>query len=556
MTPRRLFFVFNILAILSLLVQGGNIQIGQASSPVFISGIFTTVWGDGPQRSGESRIKYFLYSTKYGNIQLIIDEGLLTSKGGSVELNQKTITVQGSWQEVGKSLLVQALTLTEGGVKSLEGIYGSQPWASILCKFADVPAEPNNLEYFQEMYSPDYPGLDHYWQQQSYELVNLEESGAFGWYVLPHPRNYYLPGGNLDWWKAAEECTSAADAYVDFSSYVGINLMFNADLDCCAWGGGWSACLDDVCQVWRMTWEPPWGYQNIGVIAHETGHGFGLPHSLGNCQLGYDNRWDVMSSLWENNPPDPIYGTMGQHTISYHKELDGWIASEEIYTATPGTIKTIMLERIAMPQTENYLGSRILINGLENYFYTLEARQKAYDPISYDKFLPGSAVIIHEVEVTRPEPAILINPNGNCETSDEGAMWKPGEVFVDIPHGVSVSIDSATETGYVVTINNRFTRMEGVAIDSIESGSVGESIPFTATVSPNDATTPITYTWEATGFTPLVHVGDTMDEIDFTWDEVGTQAITVTAYNDGGSVVDTWSIMFYFKMYMPIGLRD
>ena len=88
------------------------------------------------------------------------------------------------------------------------------------------------------MYSLDYPGLDHYWQQQSYDLVNLEGSGAFGWYVLPHPRNYYLPGGNLDWWKAAEECTAAADAYVDFSAYVGINLMFNEDLDCCAWGGG------------------------------------------------------------------------------------------------------------------------------------------------------------------------------------------------------------------------------------------------------------------------------------------------------------------------------
>ena len=84
MTPRRLFFVFNILAILSLLLQGGNIQIGQASSPVLMSGIFTTVWGDGIQESGESRITYFLYSTKYGNIQLIIDESLLTSKGGSV----------------------------------------------------------------------------------------------------------------------------------------------------------------------------------------------------------------------------------------------------------------------------------------------------------------------------------------------------------------------------------------------------------------------------------------------------------------------------------------
>ena len=90
--------------------------------------------------------------------------------------------------------------------------------------------------------------------------------------------------------------------------------MFNDLLDCCAWGGGWYACLDGLCQTWRTTWEPPWGYQNIGVIAHETGHGFGLPHSLGNCQQGYDNRWDVLSDVWSNStdPNIPQYGMWEQ----------------------------------------------------------------------------------------------------------------------------------------------------------------------------------------------------------------------------------------------------
>ena len=84
--------------------------------------------------------------------------------------------------------------------------------------------------------------------------------------------------------------------------------------------------------------------------------------------------------------------------------------------------------------------------------------------------------------------------------------------------------------------------MEDVEITGIEQGYIGESIPFTATISPVDATTPITYTWEATGLPPVQHVGDGTDTIEFAWDEIGTKIITVTAANAGGILVDTHTI--------------
>ena len=547
MLPRRLFFVFNIIAVLSLLVQGGDYHIGRASSPFIYEGIFITLWGDGSESAGEEKIAYYLSTNQNGTIQLIIDDELLTSMGGPVTHNRQEMLVTGVWLNEGKTLQVQSMTLAEGKPVSPQGIFGPQPWVSILCKFSDIPAEPNDLEYFQEMYSSSYPGLDHFWRQNSYDLANLEGSGAFGWYVLPHERAYYLPGGNFDWWTAAADCTAAADPYVDFTPYIGINLMFNDLLDCCAWGGGWYACLDGLCQTWRMTWEPPWGYQNIGVIAHETGHGFGLPHSLGNCQQGYDNRWDVLSDVWSNGS-DPIWGTMGQHTISYHKEMLEWLTPHQVLTVNTGTLNTITLERLALPHSENYLGARILINDLSNNFYTLEVRQPTENPIDYDKWLPGFAVIIHDIETSRPEPAIVIDRDGNCNTGDAGAMYTPGEVFTDIPNGITVSIDSATETGYVVTINNRFIFMEGVDIAGATQGYIGESVPLTATVGPVEATTPITYTWEATGFPPAVHEGTTVDPIEFTWEEAGTKAITVTASNEGGVVSDTHLIEMVSKV--------
>ena len=68
---------------------------------------------------------------------------------------------------------------------------------------------------------------------------------------------------------------------VYFPSFVGINLMFNDDLDGFAWGGSFTLLRDGVTRTYRMTWVPPWGYENQGPIAHEMGHGFGLPHSSG-----------------------------------------------------------------------------------------------------------------------------------------------------------------------------------------------------------------------------------------------------------------------------------
>ena len=538
MLLRRLFFAVTIVAVLSLVMQGSGTTIGRGAAEAILEGRFSILWGDGSQGTGETRTEYFL-TTRLGEmVSLVVSDEMLGAAGGALALNRQNVVLQGAWLDGGKTLQVQAISLANAAASSPKGVYGPQPWVSILCKFADVPAEPKDKPYFVGMYSAQYPGLDNFWRQNSYDLANLEGSGVGGWFVLPHIREYYLPGGNLDWGTAAADCTGVAEPYVDFTPYVGINLMFNADLDCCAWGGSWYGCLDGVCKVWRMTWEPPWGYENIGVIAHETGHGFGLPHSEGPCHGTYDNRWDVMSDVWSNGA-DPVYGTMGQHTISYHKELDGWLTSEQVFTATVGTLASITLEKLALPQTNNYLGAVIPIDGAAEHFYTLEVRKPTLDPLDYDKWLPGFAVIIHEVTEGAEEPAVVVDQDGGCDTGDAGAMFTPGEVFTDAEHGIRVAIDFATASGYVVTINNRFVVMQEVEITGAGQGNAGESIPFTATVSPANATIPITYTWEATGYPPVEHEGGIEDSIDFTWDAVGTKAITVTASNAGGNLVDT-----------------
>ena len=94
------------------------------------------------------------------------------------------------------------------------------------------------------MYSSTSPGLNHYWREQSYNQANVSGSAGYGWYTLPYTRSHYVYDSNadgrveLDFNRSANDCTAGLpDADVYFRTFVGINLMFNSDLDGYAWGG-------------------------------------------------------------------------------------------------------------------------------------------------------------------------------------------------------------------------------------------------------------------------------------------------------------------------------
>jgi hypothetical protein len=85
---------------------------------------------------------------------------------------------------------------------------------------------------------------------------------------FPQPGSYYVYDGNgdgsedLDFARAVDDCTAAADPDVFFPNFVGINLMFNQNLDCCAWGGSSTVTADGQTRFYSVTWLPPWGYDN------------------------------------------------------------------------------------------------------------------------------------------------------------------------------------------------------------------------------------------------------------------------------------------------------
>lgn len=432
----------------------------QISAKLSLSGWFTIIWGDKERLAEAATVVYLLTNKQGQTVQLLIDENLPLPSEGIVALNQQWVTVEGQWStaplqnQESPRFVVQALELDQAKSKSKErssaSLTGSQPWLSILCKFADVVGTPKALSYFQNMYGSSYPGLDHYWREQSYHKINLTGSMAVGWYTLPYPRSYYISSTGANLALLFDHCTAAADAAVYFPNYVGVNLMFNAELDGSAWGGSYYTTLDGLSQLWYTTWEPPWGYSNLTVMAHEMGHGFGLPHS-GVDGHEYDNSWDIMSEGWDYCAlqSDPTYGCLGQHTIAYHKDKLGWIPATQKYRATGGQL-TLTLEQLALPQSGNYKMVQIPIEGSTTHFYTVEARRR----VGYDTKLPGQAIIIHEVKTTRTVPADVLDPGGPINAGELGAMWTAGEIFTDGARGISISVDAATASGFVVTITS------------------------------------------------------------------------------------------------------
>lgn len=454
--------------------------IDQVSS---LSGWFSIIWGD--SQDGKSSMIYTLTDVKGQRTLLHLDERTVKKLGGVLRFNRQYVTVRGTFATHSHTGTTSGLTESPSAVfhvisialvqppgseapitnrltpdlPLLAAVSGSNPWVTIMCKFSDITDEPNDRAYFVGMYGDTRPGLNHYWKELSFDTADITGSTVgTDWYDLPHPESHYNPTDTpkgTDLGLLAADCIAAADADIDFSLYTGINMMFNSDFDNgWAWGGSATMTLDGETRIWSLTWEPPWSYANISVIAHEMGHGFGLPHSTAidrDPDHVYDNAWDVMS--WDRYncaaATDPTYGCMAQHTISYHKDLLGWIpGTRKMTVPDPVSVTTLILEDLAAPASANYQMAIIPIGGSTTNFYTVEARRFT----GYDSKLPDEGVIIHNVDTTEGIPALLIP--GGLSSTDPGARWTEGETFTDETNKIVVMVNSATATGFEVTILN------------------------------------------------------------------------------------------------------
>jgi M6 family metalloprotease-like protein len=466
-------------ALMAPLDPNGSVAQAQTEDPErarmeTLSGTFHILWGDPhPDSGGNAKTETVLVDDQGRQTKLSLEEGQTKPLGGPLALNGKRVKVQGTrntginvpgTEQTDDRVRVVSIQFEqpEDAAKAAAGILEpavsqSKPVVSILCRFADSPdVTPHEKPWFEPLMGTSEPGMDHYWRETSYDNINLTGSKVVGWYNLPEPHSYYIPSGQIDWSRLANDCTAAADADVFFPNYGNINLFFNENLDCCAYGGSHTLFRDGQTKTYGMTWMPPWGYQNQSVMEHEMGHSYGLPHSSGPYNATYDSSWDPMSNAWSGSyctPADANYGCTGAHTISFHKNLLGWIPPERKYMATGGPNQNITIERLGEPNSNgDYLMAQIPIGNSPTQFYTVEARRF----IGYDNKVPGEAVIIHKVDTTtsdRNARVVDSNNDNNNSPNDQSAMWLPGETFTDSASDISVAVTEQTASGYKISID-------------------------------------------------------------------------------------------------------
>jgi len=512
------------LAAVTLTLGLGTALDARAHSGSIVDGVFLERNGDRNPDEGEIQraIKSHVIHADDGH-QVPVDlSQVALPVGGFQALKNRRVrvtadpSVQADSLPQGSKFPAKTIQVLDSGAQGdTFPLTGNRKYVSLLCKYSDDAREPSAPSFFTTQLGNVYPGFDHYFNEASYGQASITGSTATSvWVTLPHTQAFYFPPGTSEdgsyLHQMAQDCVTAAESIINFTNFVGVNMMYNGQVDdCCAWGGSDVLTLEGVSRLVSVTWMPYWGYvspgstfgwRNHGVLGHELSHSFNSPHSDDPSGYQYGNYWDVVSR--PGGPcvvSDATYGCLSQHQVADNKFAMGFIPGARIATvAAGGVTATYNIERMAQPPLAGgtYQALKITTGDAHKY-YTVESRLR----VGYDQNLPGDGVLIHEVIDNRPhypaptfdhpgDPALLLRPDGvtspfaGAGLGAIGAKWSPGDAYINVGDNLKITVmafDAVTGTAQVKvepsSAPGEFTF--GQASYTVTEGGPALSIPVT-----------------------------------------------------------------------------
>ncbi len=444
------------LFLIGLIVIVASITVGAQEGVTYIEGQITILHRDPAPGSGGT----------YQVITSVVDENgqrtELDVPAGMDVQNLSRVRVHGTFMPAPQNgnpvFSVHSIEPLSSPLES-PNIVGTLQYVTVLCRFSDsTGAPPKPISYFDGLMNNTNPGVQHFWNQVSLGQLNVVSTTIGQWVTMSNPMSTYDMSGKDSTAKhhqMAQDCINAADPLFDFSPYDGLNMIFDRQYAKFALGGNGLFTIEGARKFIRITWNPPFSYNNVSVIAHEVGHTLGLRHSAGNSKdadYPYDSLWDVMSGGGNKSRViNPTYGRVGPNTIAYHMDKLNWIDNRRVIIST-GQAQTVTLERMNQPVlATNPLMAKIPIKSSSKNFYTVEVRFKNS---GYDVAIPETGVIIHRVDTTKKVPARVIDNDGNTNVNDAGAIWLPGEIFTDATNGISIQVNRQGTSSFEVCIVN------------------------------------------------------------------------------------------------------
>jgi len=361
------------------------------------------------------------------------------------------IGAPGDWDDLRVATLIQPAALDE------------QKVVVLLMKFQDIVYEPNTPSHYSDLI---FGSMNAYYIENSFNQFSVTGS-VFGWYVLPHPKSYYVDsGGSGNALEMLKDSVATADPYVDFREFKHIIMVFNG-LFTPGGAPGWNVQTADGIVNVGVVFVPDINAETdpdpMGCYAHEFGHALGLPHSN-------SGHWDCMSGgpeLGGYNGPNCSFPA---HFISFGKIQLGWLPSRRVNVISSGQaiFDIFNLETT----TTGYQAAKIPISSTT--YYLIETRKR----VGYDTYLPSQGVLISYVDETQGSyPSSLIDAKLGTSTLDDAA-WQMGQTFIDSAFQISVSILTGTPDLFRVqiTINPR----PPPVIDSVdENGNIKNTFDCT-----------------------------------------------------------------------------